>query len=322
MERRKLGRSGLSVSTLVLGGNVFGWTTDEATAFRLLDAFVDAGGNFIDTADMYSRWVPGHSGGESETILGKWFKKSGKRDKVVLATKVGMDMGEGKAGLKPAYVRQAAEDSLKRLQTDYIDLYQSHKDDPATPLAETLGAYGELMQAGKVRAIGASNYSGDRLAESLRVSQEQNLPRYESLQPHYNLVERTDYETTLEPVAQKEEIGVIPYFSLAGGFLTGKYRTGADSQGKARAGIVNKYLTPTGFRVLQALDEVAAAYNSKPSQVALAWLIARPSITAPIASATSLEQLQDLVAATNLKLDGAAIQKLNQASEAQVAATH
>lgn len=320
MERRKLGRSGLSVSTLMLGGNVFGWTADEATSFRLLDAFVDAGGNFIDTADVYSRWVPGHTGGESEAILGKWFAKSGKRDKVVLATKAGKDMGEGKTGLKPAYLRQAVEDSLTRLQTDYLDLYQSHEDDPKTPLAETLGAYGELIQAGKVRAIGASNYSGDRLAESLRVSREQNLPRYESLQPLYNLVERTEYETTLEPVAGKEQIGVIPYFSLAAGFLTGKYRTPDDAKGKARAGLVSKYLNPAGSRVLQALDEVAAAYKSKPSQVALAWLIARPSVTAPIASATSLEQLQDLVEATNLKLDAASIEKLNQASEAKIAA--
>jgi aryl-alcohol dehydrogenase-like predicted oxidoreductase len=321
MERRNLGRSGLQVSTLVLGGNVFGWTADEATSFRLLDTFVDAGGNFIDTADIYSRWVPGHTGGESEVILGRWFAKSGKRDKIVLATKAGKDMGDGKTGLKPAYLRQAAEDSLKRLQTDYIDLYQSHEDDTKTPLAETLGAYGQLMQAGKVRAMGASNYSGDRLAESLLVSQEHNLPRYESLQPQYSLVERTEYETTLEPIAQQEQIGVIPYFSLAGGFLTGKYRALEDVKGKARAGIVSKYLNPAGFRVLQALDEIAAAYNSKPSQVALAWLIARPSISAPIASATNLEQLQDLVAATHLKLDSAAIEKLNQVSETQIAAS-
>lgn len=321
MERRKLGRSGLGVSTLMLGGNVFGWTTDEATSFRVLDAFVDAGGNFIDTADVYSRWVPGHVGGESETVLGKWFAKSGKRDKVVLATKVGKDMGNGKTGLKPAYIRQAIEDSLTRLQTDYIDLYQSHEDDPKTPPAETLGAFGELIQAGKVRAIGASNYTGERLAESLRVSQEHKLPRYESLQPHYNLVERVEYETTLEPLALKEKIGVVPYFSLAAGFLTGKYRTAEDANGKARAGMVSRYLNPQGFRVLRALDAVAAAYHSKPAKVALAWLIARPGISAPIASATDLEQLKDLVDATNLRLDAASVEKLNQASEAKVAAS-
>ena len=322
MERRILGRSGLSVSTLMLGGNVFGWTADEATSFRILDAFVDAGGNFVDTADVYSVWGPGHTGGESETVLGKWFAKSGKRDKIVLATKVGKDMGNGKKGLQPAYIRQAVEDSLKRLQTDHIDLYQSHEDDPATPLAETLGAFGELIRAGKVRAIGASNYTGERLAESLRVSREQNLPRYESLQPLYNLVERVEYETTLEPIVLKEQLGCVPYFALAAGFLTGKYRAPEDAKGKARGGLVSKYLNPLGYRVLRALDEVAAAYKSKPTKVALAWLIARPSVTAPIASATSLEQLEDLLDATNLKLDAASIQKLNQASEVEIAASN
>ena len=322
MERRELGRSGLSVSTLMLGGNVFGWTADEATSFRILDAFVDGGGNFVDTADVYSVWGPGHTGGESETVLGKWFAKSGKRDKIVLATKVGKDMGNGKKGLQPAYIRQAVEDSLKRLQTDHIDLYQSHEDDPATPLAETLGAFGELIRAGKVRAIGASNYTGERLAESLRVSREQNLPRYESLQPLYNLVERVEYETTLEPIVLKEQLGCVPYFALAAGFLTGKYRAPEDAKGKARGGLVSKYLNPLGYRILRALDEVAAAYKSKPAKVALAWLIARPSVTAPIASATSLEQLEDLLDATNLKLDAASIQKLNQASEVEIAASN
>ena len=322
MERRELGRSGLSVSTLMLGGNVFGWTADEATSFRILDAFVDAGGNFVDTADVYSVWAPGHTGGESETVLGKWFAKSGKRDKIVLATKVGKDMGNGKKGLHPAYIRQAVDDSLKRLQTDHIDLYQSHEDDPATPLAETLGAFAELIRAGKVRAIGASNYTGERLAESLRVSREQNLPRYESLQPLYNLVERVEYETTLEPIVLKEQLGCVPYFALAAGFLTGKYRAPEDAKGKARGGLVSKYLNPLGYRILRALDEVAAAYKSKPAKVALAWLIARPSVTAPIASATSLEQLEDLLDATNLKLDAASIQKLNQASEVEIAASN
>ena len=322
MERRELGRSGLSVSTLMLGGNVFGWTADEATSFRVLDAFVDAGGNFVDTADVYSVWGPGHTGGESETVLGKWFAKSGKRDKIVLATKVGKDVGDGKKGLQPAYIRQAVDDSLKRLQTDHIDLYQSHEDDPATPLAETLGAFAELIRAGKVRATGASNYTGERLAESLRVSREQNLPRYESLQPLYNLVERVEYETTLEPIVLKEQLGCVPYFALAAGFLTGKYRAPEDAKGKARGGLVSKYLNPLGYRILRALDEVAAAYKSKPAKVALAWLIARPSVTAPIASATSLEQLEDLLDATNLKLDAASIQKLNQASEVEIAASN
>jgi aryl-alcohol dehydrogenase-like predicted oxidoreductase len=319
MERRKLGRSGLDVSTFALGGNVFGWTADEATSFRVLDAFVDAGGNFIDTADVYSSWVPGHQGGESETVLGKWFSKSAKRGKVVLATKVGKDMGHGKSGLKAAYIRQAAEDSLERLQTEYIDLYQSHEDDPKTPLSETLGAFNELIQAGKVRAMGASNYTGDRFAEALRVSQEQGLPRFQSLQPHYNLVERTEYETTLEPIVLKENVGVIPYFALAAGFLTGKYRTPEDAQGKARGGLVSQYLNPRGLGILRALDDIAAAHHCTPAAVALAWLIARPSVTAPIASATSVEQLKDLLEATSLKLDAASIVQLDRASSAKFA---
>jgi len=322
MERRKLGRTELSVSTLMLGGNVFGWTADQATSFRVLDEYVDAGGNFIDTADVYSVWRPGHKGGESETVLGNWFANSGKRDKVILATKVAKEMGDGQKGLKAAYIRRAVEDSLKRLRTDYIDLYQSHEDDNSTPLKETLGAYGELIRAGKVRAIGASNYAGERLDESLQVSDEHNLPRYECLQPHYSLVERAGYERTLEPIVQKERLGCVPYFSLAGGFLTGKYRSPEDAKGKARAGIVSKYLNPTGFRVLQALDEVAAGHKATPAQVALAWLIARPSVTAPIASATSVEQLRDLVAATRLKLDATSMEKLNQASEVKAAASH
>jgi aryl-alcohol dehydrogenase-like predicted oxidoreductase len=320
MEKRNLGRSGLKVSTLVLGGNVFGWTADDATSFRILDAFVDAGGNFIDTADVYSGWVPGHKGGESETVLGKWFAKSGKRGKVVLATKVGKDMGPGRTGLKAAYIRQAVEDSLDRLQTDFIDLYQSHEDDPKTPLAETLGAFGELIQSGKVRAIGASNYTGDRFAEALSVSREQGLPRYECLQPHYNLVERSEYESTIEPVVLKEDVGVIPYFALAAGFLTGKYRTAEDAKGKARGGLVSKHLNARGLGVLQALDGVAGALRSSPAAVALAWLMAHPSITAPIASATSLVQLGALVAATNLELDAASIAKLDRASAATFAA--
>ena len=314
MNKRALGSSGLQVSPLCLGGNVFGWTVDEATSFSLLDAWVDAGMNFIDTADMYSRWAPGHSGGESETIVGKWLKRSGKRDKVVLATKVGKDMGDGKVGLAPAYIRSAVEASLKRLQTDVIDLYQSHDDDSKTPLADTLGAYADLIRAGKVRAIGASNFTAARLSEALAVSAAHGLPRYECLQPLYNLVERPAYEAELEAVCMQHGLGVINFFALASGFLSGKYRSAAD-QGKSQRGQgATKYLNPHGLGVLAALDAVAARLNSTPTQVALAWQIARPSITAPIASATSLDQLKDLLAAATLKLDADAIRSIDLAS--------
>ena len=298
----------------MLGGNVFGWTIDEPTSFQILDAFVDAGLNFIDTADIYSTWVPGHTGGESETIIGNWLKRSGKRSKIVLATKVGMQMGSGKKGLKKSYILEEVEDSLRRLQTDHIDLYQSHEDDASTPLEETLGAYAQLIKEGKVRAIGASNYSADRLAESLKISREHGLPSYQSLQPKYNLYDRAEYESALEPLILKEGLGVIPYFGLAAGFLTGKYRSEADL-GKSPRGAGNKkYLNDRGFRILAALDQVANANNATPGKVALAWLIARPGITAPIASATSLDQLRDLVDATTLKLDQPSIDLLNQAS--------
>jgi aryl-alcohol dehydrogenase-like predicted oxidoreductase len=320
MELRALGKSGLKVSPLMLGGNVFGWTADEATSFRILDRFVDAGGNFIDTADVYSRWAPGHTGGESERILGKWFKRSGKRDKVILATKVGMEMGDGKQGLRAGYIRQAVEDSLQRLQVETIDLYQSHKDDAETPLAETLGAYGELIAAGKVRATGASNYNGTRLREAAGTAKQHGLPAYTCLQPHYNLVERADYEADLEPVVKELELGVIPYFSLAAGFLTGKYRTAADVEGKARGKMVGKYANEQGFAVVRALDEVAKETGSKPAEVALAWLMARPSITAPIASATSLEQLEDLLKAMELQLPAKAIEQLDEVSSSKAAA--
>jgi aryl-alcohol dehydrogenase-like predicted oxidoreductase len=298
----------------MLGGNVFGWTIDQPTSFQILDAFVDAGLNFIDTADIYSTWVPGHTGGESETIIGNWLKHSGKRSKVVLATKVGMLMGSGKKGLKKDYILEEVEDSLRRLQTDHIDLYQSHEDDASTPLDETLGAYAQLIKEGKVRAIGASNYSAERLAESLQVSRQHGLPSYRSLQPKYNLVERAGYESELEPLILKEGIGVVPYYALASGFLTGKYRSEADLAKSPRGGGVKKYLDARGFRILAALDQVAAAHHSTPGKVALAWLMARPGITAPIASATSLDQLQDLVDSTNLELDPASIEALNQAS--------
>jgi aryl-alcohol dehydrogenase-like predicted oxidoreductase len=311
---RQLGTSSLQVSPICFGCNVFGWTADEKTSFALLDGFLDAGFNFIDTADVYSRWHPGNSGGESETIIGKWLKARGNRSKVVLATKLGMEMGPGKKGLSRAYMMQAAEDSLRRLQTDYIDLYQSHRDDPDTPIEETLSAYAELIKQGKVREIGASNFSAPRLAESLRISREKGLPRYQSLQPLYNLVERSEFEGPLEDLCLKEKVGVISYYSLASGFLTGKYRAKADSEGRTRGSGVQKYLNDYGFGVLKALDEVAARFNAKPGQVALAWLIARPSITAPIASATNLDQLAELVKAAEIRLDEAAIRQIDQAS--------
>jgi aryl-alcohol dehydrogenase-like predicted oxidoreductase len=315
MQLRPLGRSGLQVSPLAFGGNVFGWTVDEKLSFRLLDAWLDAGFNFVDTADVYSYWVPGHSGGESETIIGKWLHQGGKRHHVVLATKVGKPMGENRKGLSPAYIRQAVDASLRRLQTDYIDLYQSHDDDPDTPLADTLGAFADLIRAGKVRAIGASNYSAPRLAEALDVAGRAGLPRYESLQPLYNLYDRAVYEEALEPLCAERGIGVINFYALAAGFLTGKYRSEADAAKSARgASTTKKYLNPRGLRILAALDEVARAHGATPGQVALAWQIARPSVTAPIASATSVRQLEELAAAARLTLDAEAIALLNEAS--------
>ncbi len=314
MTTRKLGGSGLEVSTLCLGGNVFGWTADEPASFNILDAFVAAGCNFIDTADVYSRWAPGHKGGESETVLGNWFKRSGNRVRVILATKVGIEMAPDQKGLSKAYILREVEESLQRLQTDYIDLYQSHIDDANTPLEETLEAYDQLIKQGKVRAIGASNYTGERLAASLEVSEKRELPKYQCLQPHYNLIERAGYEKDLEPLCLKHGIGVIPYFALAAGFLTGKYRSEADLSKSPRGMGVKKYLNERGMRILHALDEVARQHDSTPGKVALAWLIARPSITAPIASATSVDQLNDLIDATRLHLDQASIDLLNNAS--------
>jgi aryl-alcohol dehydrogenase-like predicted oxidoreductase len=315
MDKRALGRSGLQVSKLCFGCNVFGWTVDEATSFRLLDAWVDAGMNFIDTADVYSRWVPGHKGGESETIIGKWLKRSAKRDKIVLATKVGMDMGSGKSGLAKEYIRSAVEASLQRLQTDVIDLYQSHTDDAKTPLADTLGAFADLIKAGKVRAIGASNHTAARLSEALAVSKTLGLPRYESLQPLYNLVERAAFESELESVCVDNGLGVINYYALASGFLSGKYRSEADLGKSARGQGVKKYLNEQGLQVLEALDAVARRMNATTAQVALAWQIARPSITSPIASATSITQLESLVAAARLQLDADAISAIEAASK-------
>jgi aryl-alcohol dehydrogenase-like predicted oxidoreductase len=314
MEKRRLGRSDLMVSPLCLGGNVFGWTADEATSFKVLDAYVDAGLNFIDTADVYSTWVPGHKGGESETIIGKWMKARGNRDKLVIATKVGSEMTPDRKGLSKTYIRSAVEASLQRLQTDTIDLYQSHRDDLDTPQQETLEAYDELIRAGKVRAIGASNFTADRLKEALEISTELGLPRYESLQPKYNLSDRAEYEADLEPLCREEEVGVIPYYGLASGFLTGKYRSEADFGKSVRGGRMAAYLDDRGRRILAALDEISARKNATPARIALAWLMARPGITAPIASATSVEQVQDLVQATQVRLDADDVAQLDQAS--------
>jgi aryl-alcohol dehydrogenase-like predicted oxidoreductase len=313
MQLRPLGRSSLAVAPLAFGGNVFGWSADEQRSFELLDAFVDAGFNLIDTADVYSAWVPGNRGGESETIIGKWLKRSGKRDKVVIATKVAK-WGEH-PGLSPMNINQAVEGSLKRLQTDHIDLYQAHEDDATVPLHETLGAFAKLIEQGKVRVIGASNYGADRFGEALAVSASHGLPRYETLQPEYNLVNRGTYEKELEPLVIAEHIGVINYYALASGFLSGKYRSEADlAKSAARSGAVQKYLSTRGLGVLAALDKVAGAHGATPAQVALAWLIARPSVTAPIASATSIAQLKELFGAVSLQLTREDIATLDQVS--------
>lgn len=314
MNRRKLGRSDLSIAPIVFGGNVFGWSADEKTSFALLDAFVDAGFNAIDTADGYSRWAPGNSGGESETIVGRWLKARGRRDDVLIFTKVGSDMGSGKT-LKRDYVMRAAEDSLRRLQTDYIDLYQTHFDDLDTPVEETLQAYATLIAQGKVRVIGASNVSPDRLRASLDASKRLGVARYECLQPHYNLYERSGYERDYEALCREEGLGVITYYALASGFLSGKYRSKDDlAKSAARGGGVAKYLDARGLRILNALDMVAARHAATPAQIALAWQLARPSITAPIVSATNLPQLAELLKAPEIALTGADVAALDTAS--------
>jgi aryl-alcohol dehydrogenase-like predicted oxidoreductase len=302
------------VAPLAFGGNVFGWTADEATSFALLDAFVAAGFNLIDTADVYSVWVPGHGGGESETIIGRWLKRRGGRDRVVIATKVGWEMAPDRKGLRRDYVLAAAEDSLRRLGTDYIDLYQSHVDDPATPFEETLDAYDRLLRSGKVRAIGASNITAERLAAALATSERLGLPRYESVQPPYNLCDRSTFEGSLQSLCREAELGVISYYGLASGFLTGKYRSERDLGRSARGAGVRKYLNERGFRILAALDGVAPRLGATPAQVALAWLMARPGVTAPIASATSLAQLEELLGAARLVLDADALSALDAAS--------
>jgi len=313
MEKRQLGASSLNVAPIAFGGNVFGWTTDEAMSFRILDAFVGAGFDFIDTADVYSRWNEGNNGGESETIIGNWLASRGGRDKVVIATKFGMEMGPDKVGLSPKYMVEAVEASLRRLKTDYIDLYQSHKDDPDTPVEATLEAYARLIEQGKVREIGASNFNAERLGEALDLSQK-GLPRYQSLQPMYSLVERGSLEGALEDLCLAENVSVIGYYSLASGFLTGKYRTKADMAGRTRGSRVEKYLNDQGLGVIAALDEIADKHGAKPGQVAIAWLMARPSVCAPIASATNLAQLDELLKSVDVALDIGDIARLDAAS--------
>lgn len=311
---RPIGRSGLKAAPLAFGGNVFGWTADPEMSFRLLDAFVEAGCNLIDTADAYSRWAPGHTGGESETVIGQWLARNpSKRQKVLIATKVGLDMGEAGKGLSAQHIASAVEASLKRLQTDYIDLYQSHTDDQSVPLEETLRAYQKLIEAGLVRAIGASNYTTERLAEALDVSAREGLPRYESMQPLYNLYDRHVYEGPLQELCVREEIGVISYFSLARGFLSGKYRSEADLGQSVRGSGIAQYLNAKGSRILQALDDIASRHNTRPASVALAWLMQQPGIVAPIASATRPEQLEDLLAALRLSLGAEDLAALTQA---------
>jgi aryl-alcohol dehydrogenase-like predicted oxidoreductase len=320
--KRQLGNSGIHIAPFALGGNVFGWTADERASFEVLDAFVAAGFDFIDTADAYSMWVPGHKGGESEEMIGKWVKARGNRDKVLIATKLGVEVVPGESGLSPAYMRKAVERSLKRLNTDYIDLYQSHRDDPDTPIEATLEAYQQLIKAGKVRAIGASNFTPARLEESLKVSAAKGLPRYETLQPWYNLHDRAQFEeprgNSLAEVCKRENVGVISYFSLASGFLTGKYRSAKDAEGSARGYRVKDMLNERGMKILAALDSVATNLNATPAQVSLAWLLAK-GVTAPIASATSAKQLHELLKAVDLKLDAHAVALLDEASAGDVA---
>jgi aryl-alcohol dehydrogenase-like predicted oxidoreductase len=314
MQFRSLGRTGLSIAPLVFGGNVFGWTADEKTSFDLLDAFTGAGFNAIDTADVYSSWAPGNRGGESETIIGKWLKRSGiARDKVVIVTKVGSDMGQGRRDLRRSWIAEEVENSLRRLQTDHIDLYLSHWPDPQTPYGETLEAHAGLVKAGKVRAFGASNLDAGQLQASFDAADRADLPRYAVLQPEYNLYDRAGFEGPLAELCRKEDLGVITYYSLASGFLTGKYRTAADTEGRTRGEDVARYLDDRGLRILAALDRVAAETGATPAEISLAWLMAKPAVTAPIASATSLSQLESLMKAASLSLSPAQVAALDTA---------
>jgi len=317
MAKRRLGRSEIEIAPLVFGGNVFGWTTDEVTSFGLLDAFVDGGFNAIDTADAYSVWVPGHKGGESESVIGNWLAARGGRDRVIIATKTGVPLAPGEGGLAPERIERAVEASLRRLKTDYIDLFQSHIDDATVPLEETLAAYDKLIKAGKIRAVGASNFTAARLGEALDIAERENLPRFASLQPLYNLSDRGPFEDELQQVCMERDVGVICYYGLASGFLTGKYRSEADLEGRARGATVRKYMTERGNAILAALDDVAAQHGTGPAQVALAWLMQRPGVTAPIASATNLTQLQEIMAAGDLTLSAEQIALLDEASKAE-----
>lgn len=317
MDRRRLGNSDIEIAPLVFGGNVFGWTADEPTSFALLDAFVDAGFSAIDTADVYSRWLPMHRGGESETVIGNWIRRRGRSDDLVIITKVGMDMGEGRDGLSRDHIMRSVDESLSRLGRGHIDMYMAHRDDADTPLDETLEAFSRLVDAGKVRCLAASNYGGDRLRAALDASRRAGLHRYECLEPSYNLYDRAGFETDLAPLCLSENIGVIPYYGLASGFLTGKYRSRADAGKSVRgAGVVGKYLSARGLRILAALDEVAARQDATPAQVALAWLMAQPAVAAPIASATSLDQLSEIMASARLALDAGSLRLLDEASAA------
>lgn len=313
MQKRRLGRTDLRIAPLVFGGNVLGWTVDEKSSFDLLDRFAGAGFNTIDTADSYSNWVPGNSGGESETIIGKWMKQRGNRDRIVIVTKVGSDMGGGKDGLSARYIEQAADASLKRLQTDCIDLYLSHWPDPSVPYEETLGAYQKLIAKGKIRFAGASNLNADQLRAALDVAKAGSLPRYEVLQPGYNLYDRAEFDGPLRDLCIEEDIGVITYFSLAKGFLSGKYRSEADLRKSPRGSGVKQYLNARGKRILAALDDVSARHDAKPAEVALAWIIATPGVTAPIASATSIAHVDSLAASASLVLTKSDIDRLDAA---------
>jgi aryl-alcohol dehydrogenase-like predicted oxidoreductase len=315
MKKKNLGNSGLEVSQICFGGNVFGWTLDEAASFKILDGFVEAGGTFIDTADVYSRWAPGNHGGESETIIGKWMKDRKNRHAVVIATKVGMEMGPHKQGLSKDYMISAVEASLKRLQTDCIDLYISHRDDEATALEQTLETFGNLIKHGKVRVAGASNYSGKRLHRAIETSHKTTFPAYQSLQPHYNLYDRHEFERDLQPTCEEFNLGVTPYFSLASGFLTGKYRSEKDFGKSTRGGGMKKYMNERGMRILDALDRVSKEHHTTPTSISLAWLMSRKTIVAPIVSATSTVQLKDLIASTTLQLDPPSFELLDRASD-------
>ena len=314
MQLRPLGRSGLHTAPLAMGGNAFGWTADEKASHAVLDAFVAAGFSLIDTADVYSKWVPGNVGGESETIIGSWLKSRGQRDRVLIATKVAGEIEPGRKGLSAPHVKRAVDDSLRRLQTDYIDLYQAHYSDDAVTFEETLGAFADLIAAGKVRAIGLSNHSADQLAQALAVSEASGLPRYETLQPLYNLYDRQEFEEEYAPLCRAEGIGVISFYALASGFLSGKYRSEADIKASKRQRSNSRYLNPRGFRILSALDAVAAKAGARQAQVAIAWLLAQPDVTAPIASATSVQQVEELAAAVRLTLDVESLMLLNDAS--------